>query len=99
VAAQDLLPEINSDKVSFVGAWTLYGFHEDGFTSGICAAEQLGAKIPFDIVDARYIRGKQKRGMISKRNRWDDFGRMVLELIPWLIMAFVGVLHNSRKLE
>ena len=99
MAAQNLLPEINSDKVSFVGAWTLYGFHEDGFTSGIRAAERLGAKIPFDIVDARYIRGKQKRGMDSKRNRCDDFGRMVLELIQWLIMAFVGVLHNSRKLE
>ena len=99
MAAQNLLPDLNSDKVSFVGAWTLFGFHEDGFTSGIRAAERLGAKIPFDIVDARYIRGKQKRGMNPKRNRWDDFGRMVLELIQWLIMAFVGVLHNSRKLE
>jgi len=99
VAAQNLLPEINSEKVSFVGAWTLYGFHEDGFTSGIRAAERLGAKIPFDIIDARYIRGKRKRGMDSKRNRWDSIGRMVLELIQWLIMAFVGVLHKSRKIE
>ena len=99
MAAQNLLPEINSDKLSFVGAWTLYGFHEDGFTSGIRAAERLGAKIPFEIIDARCIRGIQKRGMDSKRNRSEDFGRMVLEIIQWLIMAFVGVLYNSQKLE
>jgi hypothetical protein len=99
VAAQKRLPEINSDQVSFVGAWTLYGFHEDGFTSGIRAAERLGAKIAFDIIDARYIRGKQKRGMNVKRDRWDYFGRMVLELIQWFVMTFVGFLHKSQKLE
>jgi hypothetical protein len=70
---------INSDDVSFVGAWTLFGFHEDGFTSGIRAAEKLGAKIPFEIVNARYIRGKGKGGMSSRgKNRWDEIGRILL---------------------
>ena len=99
MAAQKRLPEINSDEVSFVGAWTLYGFHEDGFTSGIRAAERIGAKIPFDIVDARYIRGKRKRGMNSKRDRWDDFGRMVLEFMQCLVITFEGLLRKSGKLE
>jgi len=99
VAAQKRLPEINSDKVSFIGAWTLYGFHEDGFTSGIRAAERLGAKIPFNIIDARCIRGKQKHGMNAKKDGWEVFERMVLQLIQWLIMVFVRLIHNSQKRE
>lgn len=36
----------------FAGAWTNYGFHEDGFSSGIRAAYALGATPPFEIKDA-----------------------------------------------
>ena len=49
--AQSRLPEIqNARRVTFAGAWTNYGFHEDGFTSGLkLAVEQFGAEIPFAI--------------------------------------------------
>jgi DUF1365 family protein len=42
VAAQRRLPEINSDRLAFAGAWHGWGFHEDGSRSGLTAAERLG---------------------------------------------------------
>nr|POE54187.1 hypothetical protein CFP56_63490 [Quercus suber] len=61
VAAQRRLPSIqNSRGVSYAGAWTKYGFHEDGFSSGLKAAnDHLGAEIPFDFVDSTYSRGRR----------------------------------------
>ena len=54
IRAQSLLPTIqNTRGISFAGAWTKYGFHEDGFTSGLRAAAALAgpsAKLPFEIV-------------------------------------------------
>ena len=87
---------INSDDVSFVGAWTLFGFHEDGFTSGIRAAEKLGAKIPFEIVDARYIRGKGKGGMGSRgKDRWDEIGRILLIGIQTIFVVISNFLTTK----
>ncbi|KLI06693.1 amine oxidase [Mycolicibacterium conceptionense] len=44
VAAQQLLPGINDDRIVFAGAYHGWGFHEDGAASGLRAAEQLGAR-------------------------------------------------------
>ena len=38
-------------NISFAGAYLRFGFHEDGFTSGIRVAERLGASLPFQILD------------------------------------------------
>ena len=59
IRAQRRLPRIQGHRgVSFCGAWTKYGFHEDGFSSGLkVAIEQLGAKLPFQFVDSTKIRG------------------------------------------
>lgn len=42
VAAQRRLPELDSDRVAFAGAYHGWGFHEDGARSGRAAAERLG---------------------------------------------------------
>ena len=42
VAAQRRLPEANTARVAFAGAYHGWGFHEDGARSGAAAAEHLG---------------------------------------------------------
>lgn len=42
VAAQRRLPEINSARIAFAGAYHGWGFHEDGARSGLAAATHLG---------------------------------------------------------
>ncbi len=55
VAAQAALPDIQGrNKVWFCGAWTGYGFHEDGLLSGLTAAETLGATVPWRIAQRRF---------------------------------------------
>jgi hypothetical protein len=50
VATQSLLPQIqNKRNISYVGAWTKYGFHEDGFSSSykLLVDGPFGVRAPF----------------------------------------------------
>ncbi|HWJ67915.1 MAG TPA: FAD-dependent oxidoreductase [Nocardioides sp.] len=41
VAAQRRLPELDTDRIAFAGAYHGWGFHEDGARSGLHAAERI----------------------------------------------------------
>ncbi|THG98806.1 hypothetical protein EW026_g3439 [Hermanssonia centrifuga] len=59
ITAQSKMHTIQNKRgISFAGAWLNYGFHEDGFTSGLRAALALQApdsndiRVPFEVLDA-----------------------------------------------
>ena len=51
VAAQRRLPELDTDRVAFAGAYHGWGFHEDGARSGLAAVERLGLTWPEPVVE------------------------------------------------
>ena len=84
IRSQELLPRIqNTRGISYAGAWTKYGFHEDGFSSGLkVAVDHLGAKLPFDFVDSTFARGR--RPVLNWKDR-------VLRFILWWIQVFIVI--------
>lgn len=87
IRAQNLLPLIqNTRGISYAGAWTKYGFHEDGFSSGIkIAIDHLDAKLPFKFVNSTFSRGRKP--VLT----WKDWAvRALLQLIlmiGWVLEA------------
>ena len=52
IQAQSNLETIQGmNRTWFCGAWAGHGFHEDGLTSGLAVARQLGAKLPWDYTE------------------------------------------------
>jgi predicted NAD/FAD-binding protein len=85
IRCQALLPEIQNRRgISYCGAWTKYGFHEDGFSSGVkVAIDHLDASIPWDFVDGTFIRGKRPR------LTWRDYAVRVL---LWYIQSIITII-------
>ena len=58
IAAQEEIEKIQGKRgVWYVGAWTGYGFHEDGFASGMRVGLRLGGDVPWKPKDAKFSRG------------------------------------------
>ncbi|KAI4151540.1 MAG: hypothetical protein LQ340_003444 [Diploschistes diacapsis] len=106
IHAQSLLPRIqNTRGISYAGAWTKYGFHEDGFSSGIkVAMDHLGAKLPFDFVDSTFSRGKKP--ILGLRHQLALVVVLLLELaVVWVtfpirfVLLFLGLRKPKAKVQ
>lgn len=95
IKAQQALPRIQDRRgISYAGAWTKYGFHEDGFSSGLHAAQaHLGAKLPFEFVDSTYSRGRRpKLGIL------DLFVRLIILVIQTFVIDLLErIFRGSRR--
>lgn len=87
IRCQKMLPMIQNKRgISYCGAWTKYGFHEDGFSSGLkVAVEHLGAELPFEFVDSTFSRGR--RPVLG----WGDHVVRFLVLVFQMLIVGVGL--------
>jgi predicted NAD/FAD-binding protein len=84
VRSQDRLHEIQGQRgIWYCGAWTSYGFHEDGFASGVAVGRKLGGNVPWKVVDAKFMRGR--RPTVST---WDNIGRVFVLAIQIFIILW-----------
>jgi predicted NAD/FAD-binding protein len=72
VRAQGALAKLNARGTesgrnrAFAGAWARYGFHEDGFMTGLRVAAMLpGIALPFPIADSDVERGEPRVGVMA----------------------------------
>lgn len=99
LAQQQLASLQGKEGAWFAGAWTNYGFHEDGFRSGLLAAEAVGeCYLPFDIRDAEREIPKSKQVACRVVEGIDGVGRM--RVISWPVgVAFLFGLYALAVLE
>ena len=94
VRAQKLLPNIQNKRgISFCGAWTKYGFHEDGFSSGLLVAQDhLGAKLPFAFRDSTF-----SRGAAPTLTQLDHIIRLFIHLIQVLVIIPIEAIMRIKR--
>ncbi|KAI1873684.1 uncharacterized protein JN550_002953 [Neoarthrinium moseri] len=91
IRAQNQLHRIQNKRgISYAGAWTKYGFHEDGFSSGLHVAQaHLGAKLPFEFVDSTYSRGRQPELGLK-----DRLARVIILLIQVFLIGVIELVFS-----
>ena len=93
VSAQSLLPLIqNVRRISHVGAWTKYGFHEDGFTSAmrLVTSSPFNVTPPFPLKPGDRSTGTHGLGEVVGRGVVSVVERTRRDLEPiWKVIAIV----------
>jgi predicted NAD/FAD-binding protein len=86
--SQKILPKIqNIRSISYCGAWTGNGSHEDGFSSGLSVAiNHLGAKLPFEFVHPALSRTKTPTLTINN---------YLLRLVVLLVQIFLLLIERA----
>ena len=89
IRGQQLLPKIqNTRGISYCGAWTKYGFHEDGFSSGLSVAlNHLDAKLPFKFVDSTFSRGRNP--VLTTKNHLIRMAILLILLVTQILEIFL----------
>jgi predicted NAD/FAD-binding protein len=97
IRSQALLPRIqNTRGISYCGAWTKYGFHEDGFSSGLkVAQDHLGAVLPFKFKDSTFSKGRIPR--VGLRDTVLRIILIIMQMIIRVLERLLSVQRDSRQ--
>lgn len=92
-------PDENGRHRAFAGAWTRYGFHEDGFASGLRAAAALpGVTPPFAIADADVERGEPSVGALARLfDALEIIRAFAALLVGKVLLALVRVIGPTEQ--
>ncbi|KAF1917158.1 hypothetical protein BDU57DRAFT_539355 [Ampelomyces quisqualis] len=92
IAAQEQMENIQGKGgVWYAGAWTGYGFHEDGFSSGMNVGLRLGGSVPWTVQNAKFSRG------ISPKLSWKDHvARLIILVLNFCIQYVESILDSLQ---
>jgi hypothetical protein len=91
VAGQEELSKINGKEgIWYAGAWTGYGFHEDGFASGMRVGLELGGSVPWEPKNAKFSRG------VKPTLGWKDY---VVRLIVVVLQLWIRLLERFAGVQ
>jgi hypothetical protein len=107
VRAQRALAQLNASAAesgrnrAFAGAWARYGFHEDGFTTGLHVAASLpGVALPFSIADADVERGEPSAGEMARVfDVLEGVRAFIAFLVGKALVVLAAALGSTKKVD